>query len=118
MKVLVIDDDQETTKMLSKFFNFKGIEIVVTDDPMIGVTKIRREHFDVILLDINMPVVSGFGIIELLAGADILKDQNIFVFSGTTLPAIQLKNLLRRDGVSGFLEKPMGVDELYAAITN
>jgi DNA-binding response OmpR family regulator len=118
MKILLIDDDQEITKMLSKFFNFKGIEIVVTDDPMIGVTKIRREHFDVILLDINLPVVSGFGIIELLAGADILKNQNIFIFSGTTLPEIQLKNLLRRDGVNGFLEKPMGVDELFTAITS
>jgi hypothetical protein len=31
-----------------------------------------------------MPVVSGFGVIELLAGGNILKDQNIFIFSGTS----------------------------------
>ena len=118
MRIFIIDDDKETTTMLSKFFNFKGFEVLVTNDPMAGVIKIRREHFDVILLDINMPVVSGFGVIELLAGADILKEQNIFVFSGISLPEIQLKNLLRKDGVNGFLEKPMGPDELLAAITN
>ena len=73
-----------------------GFETVVTNDPMEGLKKIRREHFDVILLDINMPVVSGFGIIEMLAGADILKDQNVFIFSGIDIPEIQLKNLLRR----------------------
>jgi len=117
VKIFIIDDDKETTTMLSKFFNYKGFEVVITNDPMEGVIKIRREHFDVILLDINMPVVSGFGVIELLAGANILRDQNIFVFSGLTPPEIQLKNLLRRDGVKGFLKKPIGPDELLTAIT-
>jgi len=118
VKIFIIDDDKDTTKMLSKFFNYKGFEVLVTNDPMDGVIKIRREHFDIILLDINMPVVSGFGVIELLAGANILKEQNIFIFSGITLPELELKNLLKRDGINGFLEKPMEPDELFTAITN
>ena len=118
MKIFIIDDDQDTTKMLSKFFNYKGFEVLVTNDPMTGIVKIRREHFDVILLDIKMPVVSGYGIIELLAGANILKDQNIFIFSGATLSEIELKNLLRRDGINGFLEKPMEPDEILTAIAS
>ena len=117
MKIFIIDDDEATTTMLSKFFNHKGFEVLVTNDPTNGVIKIRKEHFDVILLDIRMPVISGFGVIELLAGADILKDQNIFMFSGITPPAIQLKNLLRRDGVNGFVKKPIGPEELLTAIT-
>ena len=117
MKIFIIDDDKETTTMLSKFFNYKGFEVLVTNDPMAGVIKIRREHFDVILLDISMPVVTGFGVIELLAGADILKDQNIYVFSGVTLTEMELKNLLRREGVNGFLKKPMDLDELFTTIT-
>ena len=70
------------------------------------------------LLDIDMSVVSGFGVIELLAGADILKEQNIFIFSGVLIPEIQLKNLLRREGVNGFLKKSMEPDELFSAITS
>jgi CheY-like chemotaxis protein len=118
VKIFVIDDDSQTTTMLSKFFNYKGFETQVTNDPLEGVIKIRREHFDVILLDINMPVVNGFGVIELLAGADILKKQNIFIFSGTNLSEIQLKNLLRKDGVNGFLEKPIEPDNILTAITS
>ena len=118
MKILVIDDDKETTTMLSKFFNAKGFQITVTNDPMEGLNHLREEKFDVILLDITMPVVSGIGVIELLAGEGNLKKQNIFVFSGMTLPEIHLKNLLRRDGVNGFLRKPMGPDELLTAITS
>jgi CheY-like chemotaxis protein len=118
VKILVIDDNQETTIMLSKFFNAKGFEIVVTNDPMEGLNHIRQDQYDVILLDISMPVVSGIGIIELLAGEGTLKDQNIFLFSGTNIPEIQLKNLLRRDGVNGFLKKPINLDELLKTITS
>ena len=118
MKILVIDDSEQVTTLLSKFFNAKGFEITIANDPMIGINHIREEHFDVILLDISMPVVSGIGVIELLAGEDTLKNQNIFIFSGVTLPEIQLKNLLRRDGISGFLKKPIDLDVLLKKITS
>ena len=117
MKILVIDDDKETTTMLSKFFISKNFETTVTNDPMDGLNFIREEQFDVILLDITMPVVSGIGIIELLAGEGNLQKQNIFIFSGMTIPDVQLKNLLRRDGVNGFLKKPMELDKLLKSIT-
>jgi CheY-like chemotaxis protein len=117
MKILVIDDNEQTTTMLSKFLNAKGHTVTVTNDPMEGMNYIRKEQFDVILLDITMPVVSGIGVIELLAGDGTLQNQNIFIFSGISLPEIQLKNLLRRDGVSGFLKKPMELEKLLKAIT-
>ncbi len=118
MKILVIDDNQETTTMLSKFFSVKGFEITVANNPMDGLNYIREKQFDVILLDITMPVVSGIGVIELLAGEGNLQKQNIFIFSGMTVPEIQLKNLLGRDGVNGFLKKPIELDELLTAITS
>lgn len=117
MKILVIDDNEQTTTMLSKFFDAKGHTVTVTNDPMKGMDYIRKEKFDVILLDITIPVVSGIGVIELLAGDGTLQNQNIFIFSGVSLPEIQLKNLLRRDGVSGFLKKPMDLDEILKAIS-
>ena len=118
MKICIIDDDKATTNMLSKFFNYKGFEVFATNDPEKGVIKIRREYFDVILLDLNMSVVTGFGVLELLAGEDILKDQNVFILSGVSLREIELKNLLRRDGVNGFLQKPMEPVKILTAITS
>ncbi|MDH3610985.1 MAG: response regulator [Nitrosopumilus sp.] len=118
VRIFVIDDDEQTTNMLSKFLNGQGFETIVTNDPIVGLEKIRREQFDVILLDVNMPIVTGFGVLEMLAVADILKDQNIFIFSGKHLPEIQLKNLLRKDGVNGFLEKPVDLEKLVNVISN
>ena len=118
MKVLVIDDNKQTTTMLEKFFAAKGFEITVSNDSIEAINIIRQRMFDVVLLDISMPVVSGIGVIELLAGEGILQNQNIFIFSGINLPEIQLKNLLRRDGVRGFLKKPMDLNDLLASITS
>lgn len=116
LKILVIDDNEQTTTMLSKFFKTKGFQIKTANDPMEGLQIIRQEKFDVILLDVMMPVISGIGIIEILAGEDTLKDQNVFIFTGVNISEIQIKNLLRRDGVNGIVKKPFDLNELLLSI--
>lgn len=118
MKILVIDDDKTLTSMLSKFFNFQGHHTTVLNDPWDGLDRIQKEHFDVILLDICMPEFSGEQIIKTLATNEVLQDQNIFVLSANLGNKFIIKDLLRRDGINGCLEKPMDLDELLAAITD
>ncbi len=116
MKILVIDDNKENTSRLSRFFKERGFSIIVSNDPMKGLLHIQQEKFDVILLNVSTSVVTGVRVIEWLASDNILKDQNIFIFSDEDIPNIQLKNLLRRAGVSGFLKKPIDFDELLTII--
>jgi len=118
VKILVIDDDKTLTSMLSKFFNFQGHTTIVLNDPWDGLDRIQKEHFDVILLDICMPEFSGDQIIKTLATNEILQDQNIFVLSANLGNEFIIKDLLRRDGINGCLEKPMDLDELLATITD
>jgi len=118
MKILLVDDNQEITIMLSKFLNSKGFETVFTNDPMEGLRRIQQEQYDVILLDISMPEISGFNIIDTLETNEILKDLNIFIFSANSYSDIHIKNLLRKDGISGCLKKPLRLDELLATITS
>jgi len=117
MKVLIVDDNQEITVLLSKFLNSKGFETVVTNDPMEGLGRIEQEQFDVILLDISMPEISGFNIIDILATDEILKDQNIFIFSANSFQDIDIKDLLKRDGINGYFKKPIQLSKLLTAIT-
>ena len=104
--------------MLSKFFDSKGFETVVTNDPMEGLGLIQQDQYDVILLDISMPGFSGLNIIKILATEEILKDQNIFIFSANAYGDNQIKDLLRKDGINGVLKKPMKLDEILTAITS
>ena len=118
MKILLVDDNQEITLLLSKFLISKGFEIMVANDPIEGLRRIQQEQYDVILLDISMPEISGINIIDTLAKDEILKDQNIFIFSANTLSEIQIKDLLRKDGINGCLKKPIQLSEILTTITN
>ena len=118
MRILLVDDNKDITTMFSKFFDSKGFETIVTNDPMEGLRFIQQEQFDVILLDISIPGFSGLDIIKILATDDILKDQNIFIFSANLNGDNQIKDLLRRDGINGCLKKPMKLDEILTAITS
>lgn len=116
MNLLVINDNEDTVSLFSEFFNSKGVSISFSNDPLHGLNLIRQKKFDSILLDVNMTIAGGIGVIELLASDDILKDQNIFIFSEEDIPNIQLKNFLRRDGISGFLKSPINTDQLLTVI--
>ena len=112
VNILLINENDKTTATLSKFFKEKGFSFYFSKDPMQGLCLIRQNKFDVILLDVSMHVIKGFGIVELLASDNLLKDQNIFIFSEEDIPEIQLKYFLRKDGIKGFLKKPLGTKEL------
>ena len=116
-KMLIIDDNPETTKMLSEFFQNVGYETLMTNDPMEGLQLIRHGSFDVILLDLAMPRVSGFDIIASLATEGSLSGQNIFIYSANLGSNLQINELLRKDGVKGCLKKPMNLPDMLRAIT-
>ncbi len=116
-KVLLVDDNEDITDLLSKFLKSKGFDVVVNNDPLEGLRRIQKEQFDVILLDIIMPEFTGLQIIATLAADEILQDQNIFIFSANFGHDTQIKNLLRRDGINGCLKKPVKLYELLSTIT-
>lgn len=116
LKILIIDSNKETTKSLSNFFNSKGITSMTTNDAMEGLQNIHQENFDAVILDINMSVISGLGIIEFLAGEDILKNQKIFIVSEDKIPEVKSRYLLRKEGIKGILKKSINPDDLLTAI--
>ena len=116
-KMLIIDDNPDTTTMLSAFFNSNGFQTVIINDPWEGLKCIQQEQFDVIILDIIMPEFSGLQIIATLATDEILQDQNIFIYSANFGHDNQIKDLLRRDGINGCLKKPMNLNEMLKTIT-
>ena len=118
LKILIVDPSKESTESLSQFLKVKGIKVVSTNDAMEGLLNIRQENFDFVLMNIDMPVISGLGIIEFLAGEDTLKNQNIFIFSETNIPEVKIKHLLRKDGIKGILKKSKNHDDLLNSISS
>lgn len=113
--VLIIDDNQSISKLLSRFLNMKNIEHTISSNGQNGLSLIRQGKFDVILLDINMPDFSGYDVIDSLEKEGRLKDENIFLFTASNLEKLEEEKLLKR-GILGCAKKPIRVDELLKLI--
>ena len=116
MKVLLVDDNPDITGLLSKFLKAKGYENVVTNDPRDGLERIKNEKYDIVFLDILMPEFSGLDIIQSLETEDILKDQNIIIFSAHNFTSIEVMCLLKKKGVVACLKKPIELNELLTVM--
>lgn len=116
MKILLVDDNPEITSLLSSFLNAKGHYNVTSNDPKEGLDRIKNENYDVVFLDIMMPEISGLDIIQVLESENILKDQNIIIFSAYDFTEKEVSDLLNKDGIAACLKKPIQLNELLSVM--
>ncbi len=67
MKVIIVDDEQKFIKMLAKRLVMRGIETDVVDSGEEAIKKIAHTDYDVAVLDIKMPGISGLELKKELA---------------------------------------------------
>jgi len=115
MKVLLIEDNEILSRMMSKYFRIKKIDCTVLNDGMEGLEQILEQKHDVILLDLAMPEFSGYDIIESLEKKDMLKDVKIIVLTASSLSDQELDELVKK-GVLACLRKPVELNKLLQVI--
>jgi CheY-like chemotaxis protein len=120
MKVLLIDNDESITEAVSFYLESRGILCKVVNDGKKGLDYIRKNnrngvYFNTILLDLAMPVFSGYDIFTILKGEGLLKSNRVILFTASVLPDDKIQNMLA-DGVKGVLRKPFSLEELESAI--
>jgi len=64
MKVLVVDDDKTTRKMISLILNSKGYEVVTAENGIEALQKLGIEDINLILTDMNMPYMDGIELVK------------------------------------------------------
>jgi len=111
MKILLIDDNEKISKMLSTFLRLNGNECVTANKARTGLSLIEEQKFDVVLLDLAMPDFSGYDVIDALEKNDSLKQNKIIVFTATDVSQAKLDELVSR-GVKDYILKPADLDEL------
>jgi Response regulators consisting of a CheY-like receiver domain and a winged-helix DNA-binding domain len=66
MKVLIVEDDKNLSKLIAKRLKEEGYDVVQAYDAEEGLNYANYEDFDIIILDLMLPKMSGFYIIESL----------------------------------------------------
>ena len=115
MNILIIDDNEDIAKMLSKYMTIKGHTCSVVNDGKRGLNLIENKAFDAVILDLAMPKFSGYDIVDALHKSGKIKHQNIVTLtaSSTTDDA---ELILKKKGVHSCLKKPIDPEALLAHI--
>ncbi len=113
-KILVIEDNAEVRENLEEILELSGYEVVAAPDGTVGVDLALAEHPDLILCDVMMPKLDGFGVLNILSKRSETSDVP-FIF----LTAKAEKTDFRRGmnlGADDYVTKPFYKDELLAVI--
>jgi two-component system chemotaxis response regulator CheY len=104
---ILIVEDSPTMRQLLVFAlrRLRQVEIVEAQDGMDGLRKIAAEHFDLALIDINMPVMDGLKLIRLIRSEEALRDVPIVVI--TTEGASEDRERALALGANEYLTKPV-----------
>jgi len=115
LEILIIDDNEQITKMLTTFLELKEHKCTVANDGKEGLNIIKENRHDVILLDLAMPEFDGYSVIQDLEENNALKDHKIIVFTASTITQEELDELVTR-GVSSYILKPIDIDILLSKL--
>lgn len=113
--ILIVDDQEANVMLLEQMLRNEGYaNITATQDPR-AVCPLHAEHrFDLILLDLQMPEMDGFEVIEALKGIDAAAYLPVLVI--TAQPAHKLRAL--KAGAKDFVSKPFDFVEVQTRIRN
>jgi DNA-binding response OmpR family regulator len=113
-KILFIDDDIDTLKLVGLMLERQGYEIAVASDGLSGLAKAASEQPDLILLDVMMPDLDGFEVTRRLRADPSLAHIPIIMFTAKTMVDDKVAGF--EAGVDDYLTKPTHPAELTAHV--
>ena len=112
MNILVIEDDARTAAFILKGLKQAGFTTVHAEDGKTGLFKAKTEEFDLAVIDIMLPVMDGFSVIEKIRAAKITTP--IIILSAKNAVEDKIRGL--QLGSDDYLAKPFSFSELLARI--
>ena len=114
-RILVVDDDPDAVRTLTQALTLNGYTSVeATVDPRAVRELHHANGYDLILLDLHMPSMDGFAVMESLK--EFERDGYLPVLAITGEPGHRMRALAQ--GARDFLRKPVDIDELLLRVRN
>jgi two-component system KDP operon response regulator KdpE len=110
-RILVIEDDRSLRRVLASTLETGGHRVTVASDGMAGLEELKRAGLDIVLLDIGLPFVDGWRILESLEGR---RQPSVIVISARGEERDKVRALDM--GADDYLTKPFGAGELLARV--
>lgn len=114
IRILAVDDSPTMRGLIGAALTPNGFDVHFAEDGIDGLEKLQEAEPDLVITDINMPRMDGFGVIE--GVRDDPKFSSLPVLVLTTESGEDLKSRARRAGATGWIVKPFDDERLVSVI--
>jgi two-component system alkaline phosphatase synthesis response regulator PhoP len=112
MRILLVEDEENISKLIKLNLEMEGYEVVASGNGKEALRMVEQQHFDLLVLDIMLPEVSGYQICEKVRLAN--SEVGIIIISAKDASADRIKGL--KLGADDYLSKPFNLEELLLRI--
>ncbi len=113
-KVLIADDDPAMIRLLTHILTGIGLEVISEDNGLSALDTARLEKPDLLLLDLMMPHLDGFGVLMRLYGDDPPFASPAILL--TAQDAAEYRHIAEALGAVRFIEKPFNLEKFVATV--
>lgn len=112
MKILIIEDDIQLNTTITNFLRYKGCQTTSVEDGEEALEYIDKNFYDLYIIDINIPKVSGLEVLKYIRQKDLITPVIIITAS------LELENLKTayKNGCNEYIKKPFYLEELEIKI--
>ena len=114
LRVLIVEDDPAMAKSVQAILNDRGYDIQIMNSPREALAEINQAKFDLVLLDVMMPEMSGFELLEAFDRETV--NTLFFIMTGDSSMESAVEAI--RMGASDYLKKPFDPNELIIRVEN
>jgi len=112
IRVLIVDDEKNLREVLQAELSQESFAVSTSDSGRTALDMIARNEYDVVVLDLNMPGMSGLEVLRQISDAEAPLETVILTANATVTSAVEAM----KHGACDYLRKPVDLDELETVI--
>ena len=102
-KILIIDDSPVILEAARGTLEDEGYVVITLDNPLSVAAVVRKEHPDLVLIDVNMPTLNGDVVVRIVRASGVTGSTKVVLYSDIDVRELALR--ASRCGASGFIAK-------------
>jgi CheY-like chemotaxis protein len=115
-KLLLVEDNHINQQVAKETLEQEGFDVTLAKDGQDAVQKIRKGHFDAVLMDLQMPIMDGYQATRIIRSEAKFDDLPIIAMTAHALSDVRERCL--HIGMNGYVTKPLDVDELLTNLVD
>lgn len=113
-RILVVEDEERIRKVIKIIIRGEDVVIDEAEDGAIALDKLSKNSYDLVILDLMIPEIDGFGVLEKVRANEKTQDLPVIIVSARTSDRDILEGL--KGGANYYIPKPFEPQELISSL--